>query len=538
MTNYSDQYNLAYGGVITGNLEITGNLTIDGNLIFGDASTDVLTVVGYMQGSALGTTYLRVGSSTTSHSLAATNDLFVSGQLEVDGAAFFDSTISSFSQVFFSQTSTSIPTSFSSNSNTIVPEVNIARSNASANFTGLALWKNTDTGTRSNNLSFISSRNTSASPTALVTGDNAAIMQFYGYNGSDYETCASIQVVIDGTPTNSVGGSIPGQIFFNTQRDGAALGATTALSLNNNGDSVNTSRTNSVNLTASTEKIQFSFAGNATRTYATGALTLARCHLISPPSLAFAGASVVTVAATSAITALTTQGANATLTNNVGYMVGDPTATLWTITGTGTNMDFLASMPAISSGVTNVTEVCGYAFGNLGNSIPHGDTVGTTTNLFGGRFDAVTLTSTGTRTITNASTVKIAGPFTAGAGVTFTNQSLSLWVAAGATRLDGSQRRGVTTSSSATVTITTTDDTYILSSTRSSTGAQTVNLPAVATSSGRILKIKDAAGSAATNNITLDGNASETIDGATTFVMNTNYGSATIYCDGAAWFVI
>ncbi len=57
-------------------------------------------------------------------------------------------------------------------------------------------------------------------------------------------------------------------------------------------------------------------------------------------------------------------------------------------------------------------------------------------------------------------------------------------------------------------------------------GAVTENIPA-ATGSGRILVIKDASGAAATNNITITP-ASGTIDGASTLVINTNYGAYTL----------
>lgn len=53
----------------------------------------------------------------------------------------------------------------------------------------------------------------------------------------------------------------------------------------------------------------------------------------------------------------------------------------------------------------------------------------------------------------------------------------------------------------------------------------------------RTMTIKDAKGDAATNNITLTP-ASGTIDGASTFVINTNFGSATVAFDNTNWFVI
>ena len=66
-------------------------------------------------------------------------------------------------------------------------------------------------------------------------------------------------------------------------------------------------------------------------------------------------------------------------------------------------------------------------------------------------------------------------------------------------------------------------------------GSFTITLPAAAAAgSGMILIVKNIAGS---NTVTLDANASETIDGATTAVAY--YGASyTIICDGVAWFIL
>lgn len=48
--------------------------------------------------------------------------------------------------------------------------------------------------------------------------------------------------------------------------------------------------------------------------------------------------------------------------------------------------------------------------------------------------------------------------------------------------------------------------------------------------------IKDESGGAAANNITIDGNGAETIDGAPTAVINTNYGVVRLIRSGIAWF--
>lgn len=68
--------------------------------------------------------------------------------------------------------------------------------------------------------------------------------------------------------------------------------------------------------TASTEINFVNFALNQTVTWATGALALQRCFLIQATTLAFAGASTVTQAATFAISGPPVAGSNATITQN------------------------------------------------------------------------------------------------------------------------------------------------------------------------------------------------------------------------------
>lgn len=65
---------------------------------------------------------------------------------------------------------------------------------------------------------------------------------------------------------------------------------------------------------------------------------------------------------------------------------------------------------------------------------------------------------------------------------------------------------------------------------------RTVTLPAAASNAKRLYKVKkiDASG----NTVTIDGNASETIDGATTKVLSTQYQSIEIHCDGTSWWIV
>jgi hypothetical protein len=75
---------------------------------------------------------------------------------------------------------------------------------------------------------------------------------------------------------------------------------------------------------------------------------------------------------------------------------------------------------------------------------------------------------------------------------------------------------------------------YLLCDT--SSNAITVNLVAAATAGdGYRLDIKSVD---ATNNVTIDGSGSETIDGATTAVLTTQYENISLVCDGSNWHIL
>lgn len=71
-----------------------------------------------------------------------------------------------------------------------------------------------------------------------------------------------------------------------------------------------------------------------------------------------------------------------------------------------------------------------------------------------------------------------------------------------------------------------TDDVIIVTSNK------TITLPAVASSNKKILTIKRVT---LVGSVTVDGNASEAIDGAANFTLDFNYESATLICDGVTW---
>ena len=100
----------------------------------------------------------------------------------------------------------------------------------------------------------------------------------------------------------------------------------------------------------------------------------------------------------------------------------------------------------------------------------------------------------------------------------------------------GSRIRNVTTVNVATYDLLITD--YILHVTYTITGAVTsLTLPTAQTTAGRTIVIKDAGLTAGTNNITIDTEGSEKIDGANTLVINSNGSSISLYSDGIGWFI-
>ena len=69
--------------------------------------------------------------------------------------------------------------------------------------------------------------------------------------------------------------------------------------------------------------------------------------------------------------------------------------------------------------------------------------------------------------------------------------------------------------------------------------AITVNLPAAGNvAQYKSYTFKDTGPNAQTNNITIDGAGDQRIDGATTYVINTNGGAVTIVSNGGGWLIL
>jgi hypothetical protein len=88
-------------------------------------------------------------------------------------------------------------------------------------------------------------------------------------------------------------------------------------------------------------------------------------------------------------------------------------------------------------------------------------------------------------------------------------------------------------SKTADYTATTSDEIILVDASSSNV---TITLPAVSGNSGVHFHIKKTDSS--TNTVTVDGSGSETIDGATTQVISSQYDSMHIVCDGTEWWIL
>lgn len=185
--------------------------------------------------------------------------------------------------------------------------------------------------------------------------------------------------------------------------------------------------------------------------------------------------------------------------------LGTPTAAT-----SGNILSFISGMgyganqfPASSTGAVNI--VAGETFTNTSN------------------LTYISLSTTPTGSITTAESMRVAST-----GVTLGPQSSSTAVH----QINGGLNYTTRTVASSTFTVDTTTTDYIIY-TDSTSNAITITLPAP--TNGRELIIQDKTGKAATNNITINPHAAETINGLSTFIIAANYGSCLLTSDGTNW---
>lgn len=204
------------------------------------------------------------------------------------------------------------------------------------------------------------------------------------------------------------------------------------------------------NRTASTEYIGSDFNLSRTITWATGALATQREFLVRAPTYAFVGASIITTAATLAISGAPIQGANATISNPFALWVQTGTAAFdgGARTGTlqatdvvafnpvastsGTTTKFAVS-PGADTGTTLTAEAIDVDFAFFRTRTWATGAIATQRSFV---VRPPTLAFAGASTVTNAATMAIVGAPAAGANATITNR-ISLWVQAGVAQFDG-----------------------------------------------------------------------------------------------------
>ena len=191
-----------------------------------------------------------------------------------------------------------------------------------------------------------------------------------------------------------------------------------------------------------------------------------------------------------------------------------------------------------STGSVTVTNAGVTAFNGSAGSVFGVGSITGTANQVTASASTGSVTLSLPQSIATSSTPQFAGLTIAGTGgVTIGSTTAGSMdnVAIGATTASTIRVTGMTLgyASVATTPYTATAASNIIGVTHA--GAAAVTLPA--NTAGRVVTVKDEQGNAGTQNITVTP-ASGTIDGSANYVINTNYGSITVYCNGTNWFII
>lgn len=217
-------------------------------------------------------------------------------------------------------------------------------------------------------------------------------------------------------------------------------------------------------------------------------------------------------------------------------IAGNPGTNTLTVSTTGSipdtfNADSGSAIPLsgiiVMAGGNNIhTTAAGHTVtynvsGTTNHSLLLGNATGSINNLGVATNGQLPIGSTGTD--------PVLATLTAGSGITITNGAGSITIAA-----SGTMNFTYTNVNTTPYVVLTTDE-FI--SVDCSAAAITIELPNTPTT-GRVFYIKDRTGSAATHNITVTTvGGAVTIDGSTTFVMNTNYESVNVIFNGTNYEV-
>ena len=290
-------------------------------------------------------------------------------------------------------------------------------------------------------------------------------------------------------------------------------------------------------LTAGAEIIDVNFALNRTIQRAAGSVSVDRSVIFQGRTLSFASASTVTDAINVDIASVTA-GGSATITRSTGLRV-KPSATthhgLW-VDGT---VSYVADAGAFGLSGTKIIRFVGS--GGTMNSVfnDNGALASSATDGFQyiSRMDSASAPS-GTPSSYNGSSPILLQSDTASGNYRLWTHLNSSWRNLTPIKADSNNNSFVPAGLglsvvSKTANYTAANESVILCSAAS--GAIVITLPAASSSTDRVYFIKKTDSSA--NTVTIDPNASETIDGQTTMVLNFQNSAVTVICDGSGWFI-
>jgi hypothetical protein len=267
----------------------------------------------------------------------------------------------------------------------------------------------------------------------MVIGSTAATSISIGRTGTAVSVPATFQLQ-GSTATNAGSWTQEGSMILDGNNAEMFL-----IRKNDDGGDILTINTLNTALTASTAVPGLTHS-SGTKTWAAGAILSQVEAGIQSPTYAFDGASTITAATTFAISGPPLVGANATITNAIGFAVGLNSDLTGNTTSAGANLTAFVSPVGIDDGIGAVTSIVGLNIDDtpLGTNLPMGNQTATLTNFFGLSVGGMTLESdTLVRTITNAASIYVNGPPASGGNITFTNEPYALWVDSGRTRFDG-----------------------------------------------------------------------------------------------------
>lgn len=428
----------------------------------------------------------------------------------------------------------------------------------------LRLTRN-ETTANSQFLTIRKSNGTFAAPTIVANGDGIATISMQGYDGAAYLPVATIKADVDGVPGLN---DMPGRLVFSTTADGASV-TTERMRIDSAGNvGIGITPTTRLHVLAATGTNAVKIVGGGITTgYAlqvhnnTGGGNLLMVQdngkvgigVSSPGSDLEIRDSTVGAPMFSLFQPTWNNQFRAYYSDAAGNLTfehgGNP---IWNIYANGrTELKGFTTSYALSVGGVDALNTS-YALKVAGNGLTKFQIsnagrigLGNTTSSPTAQFDLIADATLNAMKITGGGATSA----TFGLQVhdnTGTNNALMVrddgnvgigTNAPGAKlHVNGSQAVKTTASVAGAYTVLITD--YIISKTGITGGGDIVTLPTLASAAvGQIFIITDESGTAGTNNITVDGNGAELIDGAATVLINVNYGVLRIYKNsgGGQW---